>query len=59
MLISTTILFTTIVSAVAIGIGAGYASIWAILSAFGHRPQRQEPVLVPVEAEARSLLTSR
>jgi hypothetical protein len=51
MLISTTILFT-IVSAVAVGIVAGYAAIWGILTALGRRPAAQEPALVPVETAA-------
>ena len=58
MLISTTLLFT-IVSAVAVGIGAAYAAIWGILTMFGHRPGSEEPALVAVEATAQSLATSR
>jgi len=48
LLVSTTIFFTS-VSAVGIGIGAGYAAIWAILAAFGRHP-RPEPVAVPAQA---------
>lgn len=59
MLISTTILFTTIVSAVAIGIGAAYAAIWGILTMFGHRPASQEPALVAVGAATQPLTSSR
>ncbi len=59
MLISTTILFTTIVSAVAIGIGAAYAAIWGILTLFGQRPGSAEPALVAVEASTQSLAASR
>ena len=47
ILIATTILFTSL-SAVAIGIAAGYAAIWAILAAFGRHPS-PEPALVPVQ----------
>lgn len=47
MLIAATIFFTSI-SAVGLGIGAGYASIWAILAAFG-RHSISEPAMVPVE----------
>ena len=56
MLTSTIILFTTILSSVAIGVGAGYAAIWAILAAFGHR---HEPAVVRVEATAEPLPTAR
>ena len=58
MLISTTILFT-IVSAVAVGIGAAYAAIWGILTMFGRRPGSQEPALVAVKANTQPLATSR
>ncbi len=57
MLISTVILFTTVVSAVAIGIAAGYAAIWAILTVFG-RQSTQEPALVTVEATTEPLTAS-
>ncbi len=59
MLISTVILFTTVVSAVAIGIAAGYAAIWAILAAFGRQPALPEPALVTVEATSEPLAASR
>ncbi len=59
MLISTTLLFTTIVSAVAIGIGAAYAAIWGILTMFGRRPGGEEPALVAVEASTHFLATGR
>lgn len=48
ILISTTILFTS-VSAVGLGIGAGYAAIWAILAAFGRRPAQEQAPLVGTE----------
>jgi hypothetical protein len=47
LLIATTILFTS-VSAVGLGVGAGYAAIWAVLAAFG-RHSGPQPALVPVE----------
>ena len=58
MLISTVILFTTVVSAVAIGIAAGYAAIWAILAAFGRQSTPAEPALVNVEATSEPLAAS-
>lgn len=48
ILISTTILFTS-VSAVSLGIGAGYAAIRAILAAFGRRPSQEPNHLVGTE----------
>ena len=47
LFIAATILFTS-VSAVSLGIAAGYAAIWAILNAFGHQSSH-EPAMVPVE----------
>ncbi len=47
ILIAATIFFTSL-SAVALGVAAGYASIWAILTAFGRRSTPQ-PAVVPVE----------
>ncbi len=47
ILIAATIFFTSI-SAVALGVAAGYASIWAILTAFGHHSAPQ-PAVVAVE----------
>ncbi len=48
MLISTAILFT-IVSAVIIGIVAGYGAIWGILTAFGRHSAEPEPALARAE----------
>jgi len=47
LLISTTILFTSI-SAVALGVAIGYAAIWSVLVAFGHRRQQEPAPLIGV-----------
>ena len=57
LFIAATILFTS-VSAVSLGIAAGYAAIWAILNAFGRQPG-PEPVTVSVDVSTQTLTASR